>query len=191
VPPLAVLAAAGLAARLALAAPAVAPALPPAGDVRIEGNLTYEPGTGVLLVKDGAVIRRGDVVLRARSATYDPATGEIRASGGVLLSDPTRFVKADGIRLVLDGPFEADDVVAFVKDVPTDLSRAADVEEARAAGRNRFTFSGSRLHGDERGRFLLEGARLTLCDCPGGCAPSWELTSRRADVIPGVRATLS
>ncbi|HEX9051380.1 MAG TPA: LPS-assembly protein LptD [Anaeromyxobacter sp.] len=189
-PTLAVLAAAGLAARLVAGAPPAVP-VPAAGDVRIEGNLTYEPGTGVLLVKDGAVIRRGDLVLRARSATYDPATGEIRASGGVLLSDPTRFVKADGVRLVLDGPFEADGVVAFVKDVPTDLSRAADLEAARAAGRNRLTFSGSRLRGDASGRFLLEGARLTLCDCPGGCAPSWELTSRRADVVPGVRATLS
>ncbi len=190
-PTVAVLAAAGLVVRLVAGAPPTAPPVPPGGDVRIEGNLTYEPGTGVLLVKDGAVIRRGDLVLRARSATYDPATGEIRASGGVLLSDPTRFVKADGVRLVLNGPFEADGVVAFVKDVPTDLSRVADVDEARAAGRNRLTFSGSRLRGDERGRFLLEGARLTLCDCPGGCAPSWELTSRRADVIPGVRATLS
>ncbi len=188
-PTLSALAVAGLVARLAAGAPPIA--LPPGGDVRIEGNLTYEPGTGVLLVQDGAVIRRGDVVVRARSATYDPATGEVRASGGVLLTDRTRFVKADAVRLVLDGPFEADGVVAFVKGVPTDLSRATTVDEARAAGRNRLTFSGSHLAGDERGRFVLENARLTLCDCPGGCAPSWELTSRRADVIPGVRATLS
>ncbi len=188
-PTLAALAAAGLVARLAAGAPPIP--LPPGGDVRIEGNLTYEPGTGVLLVPDGAVIRRGDVVLRARSATYDPATGEVRASGNVLLSDRTRFLKADAVRLVLDGPFEADGVVAFVKGVPTDLSRVASVDEARTAGRNRLTFSGSHLAGDERGRFVLQDARLTLCDCPGGCAPSWEVTSRHADVIPGVRATLS
>jgi LPS-assembly protein len=187
VPTLAVLAAAGLLARLAAAAPPVAAG----GDVRIEGDVTYEPGTGLLLVENGAVIRRGAVVLRARSATYDPATGEVRASGGVLLTDPTRFVSADGVRFVLDGPVEAEGVVAFVKDVPADLSRVADVESARRAGRNRLSFSGSRLHGDERGRFLLDRARLTLCDCPGGCAPSWEVTASRADVIPGVRATLS
>ncbi|HET8538939.1 MAG TPA: LPS-assembly protein LptD [Anaeromyxobacter sp.] len=182
-----ILAALGLVARLAIAAPVPAPS----GDVRIEGDVTYEPGTGLLLVQNGAVLRRGDVVVRSRSATYDPATGEIRASGGVLVSDRTRFVAADGVRLVLNGPFEAEGVVAFVKDVPTDLSRAASAEEARGAGRNRLTFSGARLHGDRRGRFQLEGARLTLCDCPGDCAPSWEVTSRRADVIPGVRATLS
>lgn len=188
-PTLAVLAA--LVARLATAAAPSAAPLPFTGDVRIEGDVSYEPGTGLLVVTNGAVIRRGAVVLRARSATYDPASGEVRASGGVLLTDPTRFVAADGVRLLLDGPFEAQGVVAFVKDVPTELSAISDVEEARRAGRNQLSFSGTRLEGDQRGRFQLQGARLTLCDCPGGCAPSWEVTARKADVIPGVAAMLS
>jgi LPS-assembly protein len=186
VPTLAVLAA-GLLAHAA----AAAPPLGAGGDVRIEGDVTYEPGTGRLLVQNGAVIRRGAVVLRARSASYDPRSGEIRASGHVLLTDATRVVAADAVRIVLGGPFEAEGVVAFAKDVPVDLSGVASVDEARSAGRNRVSFSGTRLEGEERGRFVLEGARLTLCDCPGGCAPSWEVTSRRADVIPGVRATLT
>ncbi len=190
-PTLAVLAAAGLVARIAAAAPPAASALAGTGDVQIQGDVTYEPGTGLILVQNGAVLRRGPIVLRARSATYDPVSGEARASGGVLLTDATRAVAADGVRFLFAGPFEAEGVVAFVKDVPVDLSGVATMDEARRAGPSRLSFSGARMQGDARGRFVLEGARLTLCDCGPGCAPSWEVTSRHADVIPGVRATLS
>jgi LPS-assembly protein len=182
----AALAAAGLIARLAAAPPPAG-----AGDVRIEGDVTYDAGTGRILIENGAVLRRGAVVLRARSATYDPVTGEVRASGGVLLTDATRIVAADAVRALIDGAWEADGVVAFVKDVPADLSAVAGIDEARGAGRNRLSFSGGRLRGDARGRFLLEGARLTLCDCPGDCAPSWEVRASRADVVPGERVVLS
>ncbi|HEY6003084.1 MAG TPA: LPS-assembly protein LptD [Anaeromyxobacter sp.] len=184
--PLAALAAAGL------VAPLVAAAAPPAPspDVKIEGDVTYQPGTGRLLVENGAVLRRGAVTIRSRSATYDPETGEVRASGGVLLTDPTRAIRADGIRAVLGGEWEAEGVVAFVKDVPVDLGSVDTIEAARGRGRNRLSFSGSHLRGDATGRLFLDGARLTLCDCQGG-APSWEVTSRKADVVPGKRAILS
>lgn len=181
------LALAGLVARLAAAAP------PPgaAPDVRVEGDVTYQPGTGSLLVENGAVLRRGAVTVRSRSATYDPATGEVRATGGVLLTDPTRAVQADAIRAVLGGEWEAEGVVAFVKDRPVDLGAVDTIDAARLEGRNRLSFSGSRLQGEASGRFRLETARLTLCDCPGGCPPSWEVTATKADVVPGKRAILS
>jgi LPS-assembly protein len=187
---LAALAAAGLLAQLAAADP------PPPGprdvqDVQIEGDVTFETATGRLLVENGAVLRRGAVVIRARSATYDPATGEVRAAGRVLLTERTRVVGADALRAVLGGEWEAEGVIAFVKDEPVDLAEVTDLEAARRAGRNRLSFSGSRLRGDGTDRFALEGARLTLCDCPGGGAPSWEVTARRADVEPGRRAILS
>ncbi len=214
------LALAGLIVRLAAAAPLAAPPAqgrpdeagaeragarsaqrPPASegrgdpaspqDVRIEGDVTYQPGTGRLLVENGAVLRRGAVTIRARSATYDPASGEVRATGGVLLTDATRAVSADAIRAVLDGDWEADGVVAFVKDQPLDLGGAETIEAARRGGRNRLSFSGSRLRGDASGRLRLDGARLTLCDCPGDCPPSWEVTATKADVVPGERAILS
>lgn len=181
------LAAAGLLARLCLVAAPPAPS----GDVQIEGEVRYNPGTGRLVVEGGAVLRRGDVVVRARSATFDPATGEVSAVGNVLLTDATRVVAADAIRAVLGGELEAEGVVAFVKDAPVDLGAAAGLDEARRAGRNRLSFSGPRLEGDAAGRFRLHDARLTLCDCPGGAAPSWEVSARKADVIPGRRAILS
>ncbi len=203
---LAALAAAGLIAGLPAApdAPASPPGAERAGDregqphrvpqqedVRIEGDVTYQPGTGRLLVENGAVLRRGAVTIRARSATYDPASGEVRATGGVLLTDPTRVIKADAIRAVLEGEWEAEGVVAFVKDQPVDLGSAETIEAARRDGRNRLSFSGAHLRGESGGPFRLDGARLTLCDCPGDCAPSWEVTARKADVIPGKRAILS
>jgi LPS-assembly protein len=181
------LAAAGLLAQLCL----VAAPQEPVGDVQIEGEVRYNPGTGRLVVENGAVVRRGDVVVRARSATYDPATGEVSAVGNVLLTDATRVIAADAIRAVLGGDFEAEGVVAFVKDAPVDLGAAAGLDEARRTGRNRLSFSGPRLEGDSAGRFQLHDARLTLCDCPGGDAPSWEVSARKADVIPGRRAILS
>jgi LPS-assembly protein len=191
------LATAGLLAGLCAAAPlapearATSPAPAEPGDVRIEGDVTYEPGTERVLVQNGAVLRRGDVVIRARSFTWDPESGEVRASGGVLLTDPTRVVAADAVRAIVDGPWEAEGVVAFLKDAPVDLSTATRADEARCLGRNRLTFEGERLRGDAEGAFELDAARLTLCDCPGGGAPSWELKTRRADVRPGKRAILS
>ncbi|ABS26709.1 LPS-assembly protein LptD [Anaeromyxobacter sp. Fw109-5] len=184
-----------LAARLAAAQAPETRARPDAGfagDVRVEaGTVTYDAVTGGYLVEDGAVLRRGSVVLRARTARYDPATGEVVATGGVLLTDSTRAVAADGVTAVLGGPFEAEDVVAFLKDGPVALGEAESIEAARDIGRNRLSFSGTKLHGDPAGRLRLSGARLTLCDCGAGRAPSWELRARGADVIPGRRATLS
>lgn len=182
---LAALAAAGLLARICAAAPPTR-----AGEVKIEGNVRYDVATGRVLVEDGAVLRRGAVVLRARSASYDPATGEILAAGGVLLTDATHVLAADSVRAVLGGEVEAEGVVAFVKGEPVDLSRAADLSEARGLGRNRVSFSGARLTGDPSGRFRLSRARLTLCDCGEGKTPSWEISARDADVIAGRRAIL-
>jgi LPS-assembly protein len=182
--------AAALLARAVLAAPA---ALPPGatGDVQVTGDrVTFEPATGRILLEGNALVKRGTIVLRARSAEWDPATGEVRASGSVLLTDPTRVVAADAVRAVIGGDFEAEGVVAFVKDRPVDLSEVRSVAEAGRRGRNRLGFSTPHLRGDGTGRMRLTDARLTLCDCPGGAPPSWEVTARDADVIPGDRAIL-
>jgi LPS-assembly protein len=187
VPFLAALAAVGLAAF----APQDLAALGAEGDVRITADtVRYDVATRQVMLEGNAVVRRGAVVLRARSASFDPATNEVRASGGVLLTDASRIISADAIRAVLGGEFEAEGVLAFVKEQPADLS-GLTLAEARDAGRNRLTFSGERLRGSTSGPLRLTNARLTLCDCGGGRAPSWEVTAREADVIPGRRAILS
>jgi LPS-assembly protein len=174
---------------LAQAAPlaSVPPSL--AGDVTVSADrVSYEGGTGRVRLEGHAAVRRGAVTLRARSATYDPETGEVLAQGDVLLTDPTRAVSAYAVRAVLGGEVEAQGVVAFVKDRPVDLSGLQSAEEVRRTGRNRLSFSGDRLSGTAD-RLRVGGARLTLCDC-GAAPPSWEVDAREADVIPGKRAIL-
>jgi len=188
VPSLAALATAGLLA--GLGAVPVSPLTVGGGDVSAEaGAARFEGATGRYLLEDGVVIRRGLVVLRARSAIWDPATHEVQATGDVLLTDVGRVLAAQGMRAVIDGPFQADGVVAFLKDGPVALGDAATLEQARRTGRNRGVLLGDHVEG-ETSRFQVSGARLTLCDCGAG-APTWELRAREADVVSGERVTLS
>jgi LPS-assembly protein len=154
----------------------------PTGDVTFEaGQTVWNAETGTYDLSGGVVVRRGAVLLRARRAILDPAHDEVQATGDVLLVDAARVLHADGIHAVIDGPFEASGVIAFLKDQPLELARATSLEEARR-GRNRVTFSADRVEGDAEGRLALRGARFTLCDCGEGKAPTWELRSGRARV---------
>ncbi|WP_242396142.1 LPS-assembly protein LptD [Anaeromyxobacter oryzisoli] len=185
---LAVLALAGLVAGPASPSPGALPG--GTGEVSVQADrITREPD-GRVHLEGHAMLRRGVVTLRARSARIDPETGEIDAVGDVLLTDATRVVSADGLHAVLGGAFEAEHVVSFVKDRPVELGEATTVEGARRIGSNRLAFTGGRLEGDKSGRLQLTETRLTLCDCGGG-APSWEIRAGKADVIPGKRAILS
>jgi LPS-assembly protein len=185
---LAVLALAGLLAGPASPSPDALPG--GTGPVSVQAERVTREADGRIRLEGGAVVRRGVVTLRARSARVDPESGEVDAVGDVLLTDATRAVAADGLHAILGGPFEAEHVIAFVKDRPVELGQAATAEAARRTGANRLTLTGARLAGDESRRLTLSEARLTLCDC-GGAAPSWEIHTRKADVIPGVRAILS
>ncbi len=176
-----------------LAAPAAAASTLPApgGTVEVEaGQVIYETASARYRLEGGVRLRRGTTTLRARTASYDPATGTVEAAGDVLITGPGRAVAAAGARLVLDGPWEARQVVAFLKDGPLDLSGAESLDAARHRGRNRLSLRADRLAGEGGDAFVAEGVKLTLCDCGGG-APSWEIGAARADVEPGERAVLS
>lgn len=167
------------------------------GDIVVDaGRVTWSGATGRYALEDGVVLRRGAITLRARSASYDPTTGEVLATGGVLLTDPGRAISAEGIRAVMGGAFRAEGVVAFLKEGPVALGDASTIEEARRTGHNRASFRGAALEGrtggdgGSLGRLRLSTARLTLCDCAGE-APSWELRAKQADIIPGERAVFS
>jgi LPS-assembly protein len=182
---------AALAAAGALAAgPGQADRLGGQGDVRIEAErMTCDATSGRCLLEGRVLLRRGEVTLRADRAVYQPDTGEVQATGDVLLVDQARVVSARAVRAVLGGPYQAEEVVAWLKDGPV---RLEDVEEAggAAAGRTRLRLSGGALRGEEDGPYVLEGARVTICDCPGGAAPTWELRSRRVEIVPGRHADL-
>ncbi len=175
-----------------LAAPALASTLPaPGGSVEVEAKqVIYETARERYRLEGGVRLRRGTTTLRARTATYDPATGTVEATGDVLITGPGRAVAAEGAHLVLDGPWEAREVVAFVKDDPLDLGAVQSIDAARGRGRNRLSLRARRVHGEGDDRFVAEGVKLTLCDC-GGDAPSWEIGASRADIEPGERAVLT
>ena len=157
---------------------------PPAAGVEVTyqaPQVVFHGETGTYDLAGGVVVRRGAVVLRARSATVDPSTGEVRASGDVLLMDATRVVHAEAMHAFLDGPFEATRVDAFFKEKPFEPIRITSLAEARR-GRNRLTLSAERVEGEDEQHLTLHGARFTLCDCGEGKAPTWELTSGRATV---------
>ncbi len=155
------------------------------------GHVDYDVARERGVATGGVVLRRGAVTVRADTATYDARTGEVEARGNVLLTEPGRAVEASAMHAVLDGPYEAHDVVAFLKDGPFDLSRCKTMDEARRTGRNHVTFGGAELKGDSRGRgFRVDRTRVTLCDC-GGASPSWEIRSHRAHVVPGDHAWLT
>ena len=179
------------------AASAASASLPgPGGPVEVEaGLITFDGATERFRLEDGVRMRRGTVLLRARTGSYDPRTGEVDATGDVLLTAPGRVVAADGVHAVLDGPWEARGVVAFFKSTPLELSRDATIAEAQRDGRNRLSLradhaAGASPAGDATARFSVEGVRLTLCDCCGG-APSWEIRASRAEIEPGRTATLT
>jgi LPS-assembly protein len=174
------------------AAPATAPN--PPLEVLEAGTLDYDVVHDRGVVTGGVVLRRGLVTLRAERAQYDARTGEVDASGSVLLTEPGRVIAASAMHAVLDGPLQAHDVVGFMKDGPLDLSRCRTLEEGRSTGRNRLTFGGRDLSREppppgEPEHLYLERARVTLCDCGAG-PPSWEIRAHSADVVPGKRAIL-
>ncbi len=185
------LAAAALLAQPGEPAPRSAPAATQA-PVQVEaGTIAYDAESDRYDLAGGVTLKRGEVTVRARTARYDAKTGEVDAAGNVLLLEPGRVVAADGLHAIVDGPYEARQVVAFFKDRPLDLSAVRTLDEVRRTGRNRVTLRGSRVTGEVEGdRFEAYGARISLCDC-GDSLPSWEIRARHADVIPGKRAILT
>ena len=172
------------------AAPAAPAGAPPLEVVEAE-QVDYDLATGRGVATGHVFLRRGAVTLRAQVASYDTRTGEVDASGNVLLAEPGRAVTAERMHVVLDGPYAAHDVVAFLKNAPLDLSRCRTLDEARSTGRNRVVLGGGEVRGESGVKHLdVDGARITLCDC-GADPPSWEIRASHADIVPGERAILS
>ncbi len=170
---------------LFLAGATASPA-PPAQPIEIleAAEVDYDAPSQRVSVRGGVALRRGLVLLRAESADYDAVTGEVDARGGVLLTEPGRAVAAEALHAVLDGPYRARDVVAYLKAGPLDLSMCRTVGEARARGQNRLTVAGLEVTGESDAPAVeVESASVTLCDCGAG-PPSWQLRAKSATVVP-------
>ena len=168
-----------------------APVAGDGGEAKVQATTAvYDVAAGTYRLEGGVLIRRGAVTLRAGKATYDPRSGEVTASGGVLLVDSTRVLSAEEVHAVIDGPVEARQVVAYYKLKPAELGGATSVEEAARCGRNALRAEGREVTSSGDGTLHLQEARLTLCDCLEDGAPSWELRSRSSTVQPGKEARL-
>jgi len=181
--PLAALVAAGLLS----AAQAVAGG---SGDARLNAETITRDSDGVVHLEGSVVVTRGLIRLRARSASWDPRTSTLEAAGQVLLTDATHAVAAEGLHARLESDFEATDVVVFLKAGPADLAGARDAAEAGACGLNAATARADRLSWKTGGPFRLQRARVTLCGCPDGGPPSWEVRASEARVEAGERVEL-
>jgi len=168
----------------------------PRGSVEVEaGSVTYDAATEQYVFTDGVRVRRGVVLLRARTGKYNPRTGDLYAEGDVLLTAPGRVEVADGMHAVIDGPWEAHQVSTFFKTKPLNLDAMKDAPTAIREGRNRASLWAETAHGtapiDEKPTpFTAEGVRITLCDCGSGAA-SWEIHATKAVVTPGESAVLT
>jgi LPS-assembly protein len=155
------------------------------------GEASYDPGPDRWLFTDGIELQRGAMTLRARSASYDGKTGTVDAVGDVVLIEDGRVVGAQSLRITTGGELEAQEVTAFMKEGALQLRTPHEpIEALRVNGRNRAVFSGKRLVRDGPQQLTLEDAAVTLCDC-GAEPPSWEIRTRRAQVVGGKRLSLT
>lgn len=184
-----------LVAAALLAQAAAAPPPAPVGGqppIHVEApEASWNFATGEALLRGGVLLQRGSLRLRAPSARYQSTSDQVVVEGGVLLVDGARAVVAKALRGELGGVFEAEEPSVFFVDDPAALAEARTPEEAERIARRRLTLRALRATGSVDGGIRLEGARATMCSCPEGRAPAWELRARTADVRPGERAILT
>jgi LPS-assembly protein len=186
---------ASLAAAALLAQAVAAPPASPAGGqppIHVEApEASWDVPSGVLRLHGGILLRRGALALHAPDGQYVPATGQVEVTGGALLVDGARAVVARALRGEVGGVYEAEEPSVFFVEDAAALAAARTPEEAARASRRRLTLKATRATGSADGGIVLSDARATMCACPDGCAPSWELRARSADVRPGERAILT
>ncbi|HOX45237.1 MAG TPA: hypothetical protein PK668_16700 [Myxococcota bacterium] len=164
-----------------------------AGPVRVEaGRLESDQGGRHLLLRGGVQVHAQDLELAAE--WMEVWTEEERATlaGGVRIRRRGSALVAE--RLELDRRharallFRA---TVLVKEVPPrDLPGSCPPAAVLVAdGRNQLRLQALRWR-REGGRWRLEEARLTACDCGPDEAPTWELWASEADVVPDERAWL-
>ncbi len=163
------------------------------GQVKVEAGLLVSRDSGThLLLSEGVEVTNKDLHIksdwleiwpRKRKAIFG---GGVRVTRGrlVMLGDRLELDRKDSTALV-------DKALFLVKKKPV---LQGDHTCRTASGLIRKGVNQLYLHGDnwvlENGKYRLKQARFTLCHCPPGEKPSWELRARSADVIPGDRAWL-
>jgi len=164
----------GLAAEAAAQVPVLEGSAEPAGEgeerkIDFEANaLTYDDEANTVTASGNVVVTSGGQSVRAETVTWDRNSGEITASGGLLLVD------SEGNRLYSDSL------------VLTEELRAGAMENMLLALREGGRLAAAQGERDEQGRLTLDRAVYTGCavEDGDGCpkTPSWRITAERVTV---------
>lgn len=163
------------------------------GEVRVEAGRLEAVDGGRRLLLTGGVRLEGRAV-------------QAQAEWVEVWADEERIVLAGGVRVVRHGSvllaerLEIDRQAAralllngtvWVKERAAHgtLGACRTASELRTRGKNTFALEGLRWH-KAGGRWRLEQASLSACDCGPDEAPTWQLRAVEADVIPDERAWL-
>ncbi|MBN2492945.1 MAG: LPS-assembly protein LptD [Deltaproteobacteria bacterium] len=157
------------------------------------GELVYAEGQRRLLLRGGVRIAGSSLELRADWMEIHTDTRRVVLAGGVRLVEGERVVLCERLELDRrDATAVLSRATLLVKQgagFPA-LGRCRTASGLLREGINALRFDGQRWV-KRRGRYTIEQARFTPCDCGPDEAPSWELRASEADVVPGERAWLS
>lgn len=128
----------------------------------VADNVSFDPGTGVLVAQGNVNIFRGQEVLRTERVVYDQKKGILTVPGTLVLSDGTSVLtRADGA--VLDA------------DLENGLIRGAKVLIAE-----QLQLSAERFHRKDGKYKVLDKVVATACFvCEDNPTPFWQIRSRR------------
>lgn len=125
-----------------------------------------ETKDGVYSAKGSVVLQRGDAVIRADAATYNPETSEVFAEGGIVYEDPEVAIECE--RALIDMEHETGvlyDVEMLIKE-------------------DNFHVSAPEIRKTGKDRYVLKRASFTTCEGPN---PDWCFRAGDVDIIIGER----
>jgi len=163
------------------------------GPARIEaGLLEAEQGGRHLLLRGGVRVFAEGLSLVAEWMEVWSEEERVVLSGGVRLVRGASVLLAERLELDrLSARALLENATLLVKEIPPDVPPGGCPPAAvlEAAGRTRIRLQALRWRRED-GRWLLDAARLTACDCGPDEAPTWELWASEADVVTDERAWL-
>ncbi len=129
------------------------------------GSLMTDLGTGLTIATNGVLVKYGDAVLTADSATIDPVGGEITADGQVRIQQGEQLWASEHVRY----NYKTHQMVA----------------EQFRTGETPVFASGLGLHGDLTNHvYAATNAVMTTDDV---ARPAFRIKARRIEIIPGKR----
>lgn len=140
----------------------------PKGRVRVEANHLEVTHQRTIEASGGVTITAPGIRAHAEKVVYDRGAQTLEISGGV-----TMEIEANGEKAKLTADSATIDVD----------SHAGVLRNATVTGAG-ITLHGAKITRTESGRYRIDQASFTPCDCGPGGRPSWEITASRITAKP-------